>query len=112
MVKLMCIVKDQSLHEAVIEVDDVRQFSFGSRDNSVDTGHVCLWGGSARYGWFEINPSRDYESTYTKSVEAVNIYYFLQGLYNRKGAFSLSVGDILYRVLPLLPGGVNANDAK
>jgi len=92
------LVKHQLLQSAFIRVDEVAHFSFGSRDNSADTGHVCMWGGSAKYGWFEINPSREYESTYAKSVEAVNIYYFMQALYKRKGSTLLPIEEILYNV--------------
>lgn len=95
-------MKHKIHQNACIRVSEIKQFSFGSRENSADTGHVCMWGGSNQYGWFEINPSREYERTYAKGVEAVNIYYFVQALYKRKGSANTPISEILYGVR--LPG--------
>lgn len=93
----MLVIKPE-LRNAIIRVEGVTQFSFGSRDNSADTGHVCMWGGESRHGWFEINPAARYEAAYSKSTEAVNIYYFMQSLYKLKAAASLKIEEVLYRV--------------
>jgi hypothetical protein len=60
-----------------VEIRDVTRFSYGQTTD----GDMMIWAlGSA--GWFEIRPSKSYESIYKDMVQAVEILYFVTDVYN------------------------------
>jgi hypothetical protein len=59
-----------------VEIRNVTRFSYGQTTD----GDMMIWAlGSA--GWFEIRPSKSYESTYGDIVQAVEILYFITDVY-------------------------------
>jgi len=60
----------------MIALHDVRSFAYGQFEN----GGVQIWA-AGKAGWFSINPSRTYKSTYFAMEEAVSMLYFVADMY-------------------------------
>jgi hypothetical protein len=57
----------------LISITNVTRWIYGQFDD----GSYAIWA-LGHSGWFEIHPSREYQTRYHDDVEAVSVFYFLK----------------------------------